>query len=77
MTIEFQTEYPRGYFSGLAHASGRTFSFLCDGSRITAINERLKSGKWHTLRPKQAVRWAAEIEQAVARKMAATTPRQS
>jgi hypothetical protein len=71
MTIEFLTKYPGGHCSALAHDSGRTFSFLCspDGS-IRAINERLSSGKWHTLRPKQAAEWAAEIEQAVKHKMA-------
>lgn len=73
MTIEFLTKYPDGYCSAWAiHPSGRVFNFLCspDGSRIRAINERLSSGKWYTLRPKQALEWAAEIEQAVARKMA-------
>ena len=62
MTIEFLTKYPGGHCSAWAiHPSGRVFSFLCspDGSRIRAINERLSSGKWHTLRPKQALEWAA------------------
>ena len=73
MTIEFLTRYPDGYCSAWAiHPSGRVFNFLCspDGSRVRAIRRRLDNGKWHTLHAKQAVKWAAEIERAVARKMA-------
>jgi hypothetical protein len=73
MIIEFLTEYPGGYRSAWAiYPSGHVFNFLYspEDSRVSAIRRRLPNGKWHTLHAKQAVRWAAEIEQAVARKMA-------
>jgi hypothetical protein len=72
MQIGFLTEYPDGYYSAWAvHPSGRVFKFLCspDGTCVTAIRRRLENGSWHTLHAKQAVRWAAEIEQAVALKI--------
>ena len=73
MQIEFLTEYPDGYYSAWAiHPSGRVFNFLCspDGSRVIAIRRRLENGNWYTLHAKQAAEWAAEIERAVALKMA-------
>ena len=72
MQIEFLTEYPDGYFSAWAiHPGGQVFNFLClpDGSRVSSIRKRMENGKWYTLRPKQAVQLAVEIERAVAHKL--------
>lgn len=73
MTIEFLTEYPGGYCSAWAiHPDGSVFNFICspDGTRVTAIRRRMDNGNWYTLQQKQAAEWAAEIERALARKMA-------